>query len=928
MKLKSLLFTLFLISTFGVFAQKQTVSGVVKDSFLGETIVGANVLIKGTLKGAVTDIDGKFELSLDPGKYTLEVSYVGYTTEDKDIVVEDKPIFLTFNLKTVVLDEVAIVGEVARSRETPVAFTTLLPAKIEERIAGQDIPMLLNKTPGVYATEQGGGDGDARITIRGFSQRNVAVMLDGIPVNDMENGWVYWSNWFGLDAVTRSIQVQRGLGASKLALPSVGGTINILTKGIENKRSLSLQQAVDNNGKLTTTLGYTSGLLKGGWSLTLAGAYKKGDGWVDQTSVEAWFFFAKVDKRWGNHITSFTGFGAPQTHTQRSYKRAIATYDTEYAGDQGVSSEDFPVINNQGIAYSQHWGYLQRDAEQWNSDTTERIINPNAPKQVLNEKVNTYFKPQFSVRDIWNVNDKLMIANTLYLSLGTGGGQGTRNSLKNTNLITPANVEDNPDLFRVDEIGQINWQSIYNQNTGPTNAGFGDVYPINTTYSDKLYYSSNYLVQSNNNHFWYGLLSSFNYAITDELELSGGVDLRSYRAEHYMEVTDLLGGDYAIDKNDHRIDYDANPKAAMRHVGDKVYYYDDGLVKWGGLFSQLEYKTGHFSSFINLTGSMSAFKKIDYFGDNESDWLYKPGITIKTGANYNLSERSNVFMNIGLLSKTRDFKYYFQGYSANFLPDSITKNELVKAVEFGYSYTSKRFSANVNTYYTRWENKPTTQVRGKWEDPITGIEGYTYGDIPGMDAIHMGVELDFIYKILHNLDFQGLLSIGDWTWDKKISNLQMYFTDNNQPANKLSFDATGIHVGDAAQTQLGGSLRYEPIKGLYIESGITYFDRYYSDFNPEECTDELGNPVESWRIPSYTMVDLHSGYRFRLNQLDKFSFILKLNVLNLFDNVYVSDAKNNDTYIQLPFNTFDARSASVFMGGPRQFVASLKIIIE
>lgn len=928
MKLKSLLFAIFLVSTFGVFAQKQTVSGVVKDSFLGETIVGANVLIKGTLKGAVTDIEGKFELSLDPGKYTLEVSYVGYTTEDKDIVVENKPIYLTFNLKTVVLDEVAIVGEVARSRETPVAFTTLLPAKIEERIAGQDIPMLLNKTPGVYATEQGGGDGDARITIRGFSQRNVAVMLDGIPVNDMENGWVYWSNWFGLDAVTRSIQVQRGLGASKLALPSVGGTINILTKGIENKRSLSLQQAVDNNGKLTTTLGYTSGLLKGGWSLTLAGAYKNGNGWVDQTSVEAWFFFAKVDKRWGNHITSFTGFGAPQTHTQRSYKRAIATYDTEYANDQGVPSEDFPVINNRGIAYSQHWGYLQRDAEQWNSDTTERIINPNAPKQVLNEKVNTYFKPQFSVRDIWNVNDKLMIANTLYLSLGTGGGQGTRNSLKNTNLITPANVEDNPDLFRVDEIGQINWQSIYNQNTGPTNAGFGDVYPINTTYSDKLYYSTNYLVQSNNNHFWYGLLSSFNYAITDELELSGGVDLRSYRAEHYMEVTDLLGGDYAIDKNDHRIDYDANPKAAMRHVGDKVYYYDDGLVKWGGLFSQLEYKTGHFSSFINLTGSMSAFKKIDYYGDNESDWLYKPGITIKTGANYNLSEHSNVFMNIGLLSKTRDFRYYFQGYTANFLPDSITKNELVKAVEFGYSFTSKRFSANVNTYYTRWENKPTNQVRGKWEDPVTGNEGYTYGDIPGMDAIHMGVELDFIYKITHNLDFQGLLSIGDWTWDKKISNLQMYFTDNNQPANKLSFDATGIHVGDAAQTQLGGSLRYEPIKGLYIESGITYFDRYYSDFNPEECTDELGNPVESWRIPSYTMVDLHSGYRFRLNQLDKFSFILKLNVLNLFDNVYVSDAKNNDTYIQLPFNTFDARSASVFMGGPRQFVASLKIIIE
>ena len=123
-----------------------------------------------------------------------------------------------------------------------------------------------------------------------------------------------------------------------------------------------------------------------------------------------------------------------------------------------------------------------------------------------------------------------------------------------------------------------------------------------------------------------------------------------------------------------------------------------------------------------------------------------------------------------------------------------------------------------------------------------------------MDALHIGIEIDFIYKILRNLDFQGLISLGNWEWDKKIENLQMYFTDNNQPANKFSFDATGIHVGDAAQTQLGASLRYEPIKGLYVEGGGTYFDRYYSDFNPEECTDELGNPVESWRIPPILLI--------------------------------------------------------------------------
>jgi hypothetical protein len=317
--------------------------------------------------------------------------------------------------------------------------------------------------------------------------------------------------------------------------------------------------------------------------------------------------------------------------------------------------------------------------------------------------------------------------------------------------------------------------------------------------------------------------------------------------------------------------------------------------------------------------------KKDYFGNLESEWKYKPGFTFKTGANYNLTERSNVFINLGYLSKAREFRSYYKGFTAEFKPDSITKNEKVKALELGYSFSSKLFAANVNAYYTAWQNKPTNQVRGKYEDPLTGAEGYTYGDIPGMDALHIGIEIDFVYKILRNFEFQGLISLGDWKWDKKIENLQMYYTDNNLPANVISFDATGIHVGDAAQTQLGASLRFEPIRGWYIEGSGTYFDRYYADFNPEESTDEFGYPKDSWKIPSYIRFDFHTGYRFKMSAFDKLNFTIKLNVLNVLNTVYISDARNNDTYIQRNFSSFDARSASVFMGAPRQFTASLKI---
>ncbi len=141
----------------------------------------------------------------------------------------------------------------------------------------------------------------------------------------------------------------------------------------------------------------------------------------------------------------------------------------------------------------------------------------------------------------------------------------------------------------------------------------------------------------------------------------------------------------------------------------------------------------------------------------------------------------------------------------------------------------------------------------------------------------------------------------------------------------IDFDATGIHVGDAAQTQLGASIRYVPIKGLYINTRFTYFGRYYSDFSPESTTDDDGNPIDSWKIPDYEMVDFHTGYRFKIPKLDKVLFNLRFSMLNVLDREYISDATNNDSFNSLPFQDFDAKSATVFFGIGRRFITSLKI---
>jgi len=299
-----LFFACSLLSFNYVFSQV-IVRGSVIDASTSEPLIGATI-IYGKGMGAVTDIDGNYSFEINEGERNLTVSYVGYQQLSKRINVNKNSSVFNFRLKTLLLNEVQVSADLAKERETPVAFSSIPIKKITEELASQDIPMILNSTPGVYATQSGGGDGDARITIRGFNQRNVAVMIDGIPVNDMENGWVYWSNWFGLDAVTSNIQVQRGLGASKLAIPSVGGTMNILTKGTGNKPGGSIKQELGSFGKLRTSIGYNTGKLQNGWGLTLAGSYKQGNGFVDETSSQGFFYYTKIQKELGKHILSFS----------------------------------------------------------------------------------------------------------------------------------------------------------------------------------------------------------------------------------------------------------------------------------------------------------------------------------------------------------------------------------------------------------------------------------------------------------------------------------------------------------------------------------------------------------------------------------------------------------------------------------------------
>ena len=735
---KAFFFVAVLLTASAVYAQKTRIYGVVKDANSGESLIAANVLVADG-RGVVTDFDGKLSISVENGDYTLKVSYIGYEPIERPIKAGGGQLEVNFSLNTITLNEVKVVADMALDRETPVAFTNIDPKKIKEELGSQDIPMLLNSTPGVYATQQGGGAGDARVTIRGFSQRNISVQIDGVPMNDMENGQVYWSNWFGLDGVTQRIQVQRGLGASKLAIPAVGGSMNILTAGISSKRQTEIAVTVGNNNLIRTNISFNSGRLEKGWGVTAAFAYDHQEGWVDRTNANRFFYFLKLQKQIGNHTISVSGMGAPQKRGQRNRKEPIHIYDREFAEDLGVDLNfntfvSDPRTGNFGRRYNAAWGYVTRDRN-----------NPNARNEAQSVAENFYHKPIFNAKHFW-AKDKWAVSNIVYGSVGRGGGSGL-----NTNV-------------GVDEYGQMNLNGIYDANT----EGSIFIAPYDTVFvNDTTQYKSTGYIRANmNNHYWYGLLSTVNHKFNDAFDFAVGVDFRAYGVERYSTPYDMLGGDYAViipTTDDQLFD----PTDVVKREGDVAGYRANSSVYTAGVYGQLEHKKDKFSGFVSLSGGHNSYIRKDQYrkrdlvladttmrealGINDtisyngreytansseartatSDWIHFWGGTAKLGLNYNINDHMNVFFNGGTFFRPPTISDVYVGNTFDFVEGINT--EIMWGVELGYSIKYARWAANLNAYNTVWENRSET-IR-------TFVGGQsTIVSLPNIGSVHRGIE--------------------------------------------------------------------------------------------------------------------------------------------------------------------------------------------
>ena len=804
------------------------------------------------------------------GSGTLVVSYIGYDSRE---IIFNAGISLgniALSASANELDGITVFGTVdfAVDRKTPVAVSTLTASDIQERIGNLELPEMLNSTPGVYATRAGGAFGDSRINVRGFDSKNTAVLINGIPVNDMENGRVFWSNWSGLTDVVSAMQVQRGLGASKLAISSVGGTINVLTKSTDLTKGGKIAATVGNDGYMKTVASYNTGEMENGSALSLLFSRVEGDGYVNGTMFEGYNYF--MGYGWESdddkHNIQVIVTGAPQVHNQRT----SSFYNMADAAD----------YEKYGIRYNYNHGYLNGQEFNW--------------------RRNFYHKPIASVNWEYKINESTNLSASAYYSVGRGGGTGDIGRLGGNYASSSR--------FRNELTGEVEWDQIVGSNSGQGgNWSGGYSYNNNIDAATGLYIVNdqdervdgvkrNGFVRraSVNSHNFVGSLVNLNKKLSDKLTLDFGVDLRTYRGIHYRRLDNLLGADGYRDFDN--VNYSGGSAVRTTTYGsdigdlwnvfkdtdneEKIDYHNDGFVRWSGVFGQLEYSNDDLSVFIQGAVSNQGFQREEFFneipGNQKTDWKNISGGNIKGGANYNIDAKNNVYVNAGTYSKQPNFDAVYINYGNNLNPD--LRNEEVVGLEAGYGYRSSNFNFNVNIYKTTWKDRFLRD--GVRVDGVNGNANYY-----GIEQVHTGIEFDGVYEISPFVKVEGMLTLGNYEYGGDVT--ADVFDSSNTLLGSSVIYLDGVKVGDAAQTTSRVNLIVTPSDLFKFNISMFNASDLYADFNVEDFTSPED---EAMMLPSYDLFDFGASYKL---DIAGETIYLRANINNIFDNYYFAESATN-----------------------------------
>ena len=688
-------------------ARESQLTGRIVDSETGEPVPSATVRVAGTTLGVMTGDDGTFELTGVPeDARALVVRHVGYRLWRRSLAKAEAP--MEIRLEPVLLpgQDIVVTSSRAKRGESPVAFDDITGRELRGGYYAQDVPQLLTESPGVYAfSDNGNGIGYSYMSIRGFSQRRVSVLINGVPLNDPESHEVYWIDLPDLPESIDDAQIQRGVGTTLYGTNSIGGTVNLLTEHYSPVRELDVTSGFGSYGTRKFSVSANSGLIDDQY--TIYGRFSRivSDGYRRNSWTDLWSYFfaaARFDEKWTNRINIFGG--PEQTHL--AYKGIPRWY---LNGDAA-----FYDSSNAAQAFTSTRPTGDREAD--------RTYNPFE----WENETDNFNQPQYQLISEYRPDSNWLVENTVFYIKGKGyydqlrlGGAFAEYHLTPFSQL----VEDGDSVatVEIDEADQL-WRRRWVEND-----------------------------------FW-GIIPKVSRKHTNGA-LTVGAEFQRHRGKHWAEVQAVNPAPPDFMPGQRYYDYTGRKIVVSGFVQD-VYAPAPSVTLTGALqFSYKQYKMFD-DRFTNVFGQRVSHTTGYNFLSPRIGVTVRPrhDLSVFGSLSYNEQEPTNdeIFDPQDYYADASAFFEDFDG-TTGIGDNPIMKPERLTDAEFGAAISRDRWRIEANLYYMLFKDEIV--YNGQMNDDGVPIRA----NAPS--SIHRGIELAAEAQPVARLHVKGNLAINDNTFD-------------------------------------------------------------------------------------------------------------------------------------------------------------------
>ena len=758
---------------------------------------------------------------------------------------------------------------------------------------GQNVSSLLTAGRDPFFSAASFNFSAVRFRIRGYENDHFSTFLNGIPMDNLDNGFTPFGLWGGLNDVMRNRDISWGLRNSTFTFGDIGGNTNIDARASKQRAQTQLSYAASNrnyNNRIMLT--HSTGVSKKGWAFTISGSRRWAEeGYVPGTYYDGWAFFAGIDKKINRrHLVSLTVFDAPTEN-----------------GRQGASVQE--MIDLAGTPYyNPNWGY---------QNGKKRNVSVGRTHQPV-----VIFNHEFTIRN----NTSLTTA----LSVSSGNRAVTGFDWYNAADPRPDYYRylpsytglwaNSPDWAQADRLAslmrsdinlrQINWQRLYDVNR----SSYTTVKDANGIVGNDISGNrSRYIVENriiNTTRFNFN--SVLNSKIGNHLDLTVGVSYQTQQNHYFKKVEDLLGGDFYVNVNqfaerDFGVgsgvnQFDVDRPNRILKVGDRFGYdynlnisraasWVQGVFKFnkfdfflaGNLYATSFYRQGNVRNGIfpsESLGKGTVNNFLDYAG--------------KAGMTYKINGRNYVFINGAYLTRAPYFENVYISPRTRNAQQSDLQSEEILTGEAAYVLNAPKVRARIGGYYTQFRKGMDIMIF--YHDFYQNFVNYA---IRGIDRLHFGGEFGIEVKLSPTLTVNAAAAVGRYYFD---SRQQAIVTVDNSAAviGRDIIYMENFKVPSTPMEAYSVSLNYRSPKFWFVSLTGSYFDQSYLSMNPlrrtwealqylSPGTADYKSVFEQTKFDAQYTIDFFGGYSWKLPRAyevnDKSTFLVfNVGINNLLNN--------------------------------------------